>query len=608
MSSRVARLSSARPGAVRAQGWPEWIAVGLFGLLVGLSVHGQYDKPHGDFHDFRELGRELLAGETPHSFKRAPVFPVLVAGVGSALELWPSERPADQRAAELINALLLPLNALLIFAIAADWLGGGARWAAAWFILLPLGLYSTAHTLVEPLLVTTTLLTLRAARGPGWAAYAWAAAATMTRYDLAGLMPGLVLADLLTRTPLRRVVVRALCATTPLAVWLGLTALTWKTHGAEHYVAQLIERPGFDLGWAWSTAWRSTWVGDDVRLPLILADLRAPLFAVLEAVLALALLVGALDGGLRRDRTTLTLLTALLGYLLVHAVFPFREERFGYPPSVFMILLAGAGGAALARLARGERAPLAVSSAPAAPRESTGPTARPVSDSGSFALILSWIATACVAGLALAVIASEAAGIRSILALRPGWNFVAPWACSGGVALLAGAALWENRKAARRILSAGLVLLAVSLVQTRAVLPTLGSGSEMHNSVLAARFIRDNVGTDERVVSNSPGLLRLYAGRKPMDRFLGFDEVRSDRWDDILRECRERSITHIIWHDELFGEHGGYYTERWRLRRFECLADPQTALGFTVAREFPGHPRLRIYRLAKGASQPSGGE
>jgi hypothetical protein len=84
---------------------------------------------------------------------------------------------------------------MLLYLSARKWLGGASAWAAAWFLLLPVGFDCTAHLLLEPLLTAMVLLTLWAAqRGSAWAFLA-AAAATMTRYDAAGLIVGVALAQ-----------------------------------------------------------------------------------------------------------------------------------------------------------------------------------------------------------------------------------------------------------------------------------------------------------------------------------------------------------------------------------------------------------------------------
>jgi hypothetical protein len=162
----------------------ELLPLVVLAALLGLACRGHFVKPHGDFYEFRETGHALLRGELPASFKRAPVFPVLVAATGTLLgSIVATETPPDQLAAGWINALLLPCNVVLTYLIGRRWFGGGARWAAVWVALLPVGLYCTAHVLVEPLLLTTVLLTVWLTRRRSKWAYLAAALAALTRYD-----------------------------------------------------------------------------------------------------------------------------------------------------------------------------------------------------------------------------------------------------------------------------------------------------------------------------------------------------------------------------------------------------------------------------------------
>ena len=583
---------SASPGAAsaadRSAALYECAAVTLAGLLVAVVVHAHYDKPHGDFYDFREMGRELLSGQAPQSYKRAPLFPLLVAAVGSLLEHFPAGRPADQRAAELINALLLPVNALLVHLVARRWMPRGAPWAAAWFLLLPLGLYSTAHTLVEPLLVCTTLLTVLAAQHRHWTAYAFATAACMTRYDMAGLIAGVALADMLAGRGWRRIVTGVVVSTAPLAVWLALTAVTWEARGREHYIEQLLERPGFDPGWSWRMAWQCA-TAPDLRLPLVLADVRGPLHWLIQTALAICLTAGILWLPAGRDWGGAALLCGLAGYWLVHAAFPFREERFGYPPAPLLILLGGAGGAALVARVREALAPV-VRKPQAGPRGERN-ASRPGGAARRAAIILAGV---CVV-LSPVVIFAEVQGLRNLLSARPAWNRALPPACVGAVLLIGLPGLRRGRRGEGAL--ASLALAALALGQARLALPLLGSRAEQHGSVLAAQWIRDHAQPDQRVVANVPGLLRMYAGAVRSDRFLGFDELRGATWPELLAEFRERRIAYVVWHDDMFGEHGDYYARRWRLERFEPLSEPGLAPGVSVAADFPGRPHVWVLRV-----------
>jgi hypothetical protein len=551
-----------------------------FGLGLAAACFGHFIKPHGDFYEFRETGQALLSGRLPESFKRGPVFPLLVALTGRCIEaVATTARPADQVAAEAINAVLLPVNVVLLYEIGRRWLGRAARWPAMCFLLLPLGLYSTAHTLVEPLLIMLTLSALLAA-GPDptgrrpWLAYALAGAAAMARYEAAGLLLGLVLADCAGRRPWRQTLRDALLAGLPLVLWLTLTAFTWQTRGAEHYVAQVLERPGFDPGWPLSAVRRCLWPVDRLSLPVWLADWEQRLRTVPGTLLLPAALLGAGLLIARGERAAIAGTTWLAVWWLVFSCFPFREQRFGYPPAPFVLLLIAVVVQELAQRIR---------------------AAMPGS-LGRAALVTP------VVLLSLALLPGELTGLRRTLLVRPEWNVAAVLVCLMGVVLVAATSLTWAPASWLRSLAAVPVLLAFAAVQVRAALPLLGSGREMVGMVEAARWVRKHVPAGQGVVSNTPGLLRLYAGHGATDRFIGFDQIAAEDWPGVVAECRRRGIGYIVWHDRLFEEHGGYYAGRWRLTRFEVLSTPDGATGAEVvweSRPRPDGPLVRIVRITR---------
>lgn len=560
-----------------------------FGLGLAAACFGHFIKPHGDFYEFRETGQALLSGHLPDSFKRGPLFPLIVALGGRTVEaVATTERPADQLAAETINAVLLPLNGLLLYGLGRRWLGRAARWPAGCFLLLPLGLYSAAHALVEPLLITLTLAGLYAA-GPGpegqrpWLAYVLAGAAAAARYEAAGLLLGLVLADCAARRPWRQTLRDALLAGLPLALWLTLTTLTWATRGAEHYVAQVLERPGFDPGWPLLAVQRCLWPVDRLRVPIWLADWEHSLRILLGTVLLPVALLGAGLLVVRKDRAAIAGVTWLGVYWLVFSVFPFREQRFGYPPAPWVLLLIAVGAQWLAQRIR-EAIPGSL---------------------GRAALVVPAVL------FAVALLPGELMDLRRTLLARPEWNAPAALICLMGVVLVAATSLARAPAPWVRTLAVSPVLVALAAVQVRVTLPLLGSGREMLGMVEAARWVREHVAPTEGVLSNTPGLLRLYAGDGVADRFIGFWQIAADDWVGVVAECRQRGITCIVWHDQLFDEHGDYYAGRWRLKRFEVLSTPGEAAGVEVvweSRPRPDGPRVWIVRLTQPErdARPSG--
>ena len=553
----------------------EIASVVLLAAALGLACRGHFVKPHGDFYEFRETGHALLRGELPPTFKRAPVYPVLVAAAGDLLaRLGTGETPADQRAAEWINALLLPTNAGLCLLIGLCWGDTRSRWAAWWFALLPIGLVCTAYTLVEPLLVATCLATiLLAARGSRWA-YVAAAVATMTRYDAAGLLLGVTVADGLGRGRWGRAVVRGLLAALPLFVWLGLTVATWETRSADHYLRQLGSAAELNVVWPFAVTLRDVFGPRSLSVPVWIAEWEA----VLRGAVVVAILVGAAVGVLvlacRRSSGLVATAVLAAGYLAVHAVFPFRAgfDRFGYPAAVWLLLAVGAGSVPLAELGRrcirsmGVRHALFVVV-------------------GLFSAMWLW---------------GEGGRLISLWRLERYADNPLPAVAIAGTLLVWAAGARRGAPRTGRA-AAALLMLAVATTQTRLALPMLGDGRERINDVLAARWIRDYTARDAGVLSPAPGLLRLYTPGSPAGRFVGLGEIKADRWPDILAECRRRHIRYIVWHDRVFEEQGAYYIRKWRLERFACLDQPERVVGVRVVRRFRERPNLWILEILDSA-------
>jgi len=168
-------------------------------------------------------------------------------------------------------------------------------------------------------------------------------------------------------------------------------------------------------------------------------------------------------------------------------------------------------------------------------------------------------------------------------------------------ALVALSAVWAAPLLLRRqrvgqvVLLIALALLLTLRIQTGAAL--LGTGQDMKNVVEAARWIRDHTPTSARVLCDNPGLLRLYAGCEPRDRFVSYEDVGGQTWPDVLVECRRIGIVYIIWHDRLSEMHAAYYAGRLGLARFDALADAEHAAGVRPERRFPNYPNLVIVRV-----------
>ncbi len=533
------------------------------GLVLGLAARGHYAMPYTDFVEFVDCGHAWLAGELPPTFKRAPLYPLLVVGLSKLI----GGPVPEMRVAEWLNALLLPANGLLVYLIGRCWFGPAARWAAAWVLLLPMSLYCTAHLIVEPLLVTVVLLTIALSQaGTRWA-YVAAALATMVRYDAAGLIVGVAAGDWLRGRSARRMLIGTSLALAPLIVVLLLTAWTWAERSKDHYLARIAAEPTFTPLTTAALIGQTAFEPRPPHLPVWLAEAEPLLRVTLFDVPLILAALGAVVVVWNRQPAAVAMLFALAGYWLVHSVFPMQIDRFGYPPAPLVVLLTGVGVRELAaRLGRVHIPAAAVS-----------------------------VLLVTVGGLLLATLLTEVQARSTVHAGEGRFAERVLLLVPLVVALLwAGPVLGHRRVAQVVVLLAGVALASTRLSQASA---KLGTGGEMRNVVAAADWLREHVPQQQRVLYSEPGMLRLLVGRTPRDRFVGFDEIAADTWADILDECRRRSITHILWHDALEEVHGGYYADRMRLRRFDGLRTAEQLPGVRVVRRFVGRPNAVIVEL-----------
>lgn len=552
-------------------------ALTLLGLLIAVPLRGHFVKPHSDFFELCEVGVALVHGEVPPTFKRAPVYPLLVGGGGAALRaLGVHDPPPERLAAEWLNVLLLPINGVLVYLLGRRWLVAGARggdaprWWAAWFFFLPWGVYCTTHLVLEPLLITTLLGTvLLAGSRHRWPAYAAAAVATMTRYDGAGLILGLALVDGWRDKRLRRAVLAALFALVPLAIWLGFTALTWTERSEEHYLRQIAYDPRFDPVGAARTVLDVCFSPERLIMPVWVAIDPTALRMGLRLLLTAAALAGATWLLVRRDGPAIVAAAGALGYVLVHAVFPYQFPRFGYPLAPLLLLAAGAG------LAAGWH------------WLGTHPTLRP----------LRALVVAAIVVFGAPLLFGELASLSATPFDPPAWvPAMLVRAMVVVVILWAAPAAIRPARFGRVCLVLGLLLLA--RVQLRETVPLLGTGREMAGLVDAARWIARHTGPDDAVLCDQRGLFALYASDRPPARFVSYDQIRAADWRAILAECRQRGVRYFVWHSRIFEGHADpRAAARWRLQRFAALDDPQRVPGLSLVWSEGGSLNVWVLRV-----------
>ncbi|MGE0479380.1 MAG: hypothetical protein AB7Q17_02800 [Phycisphaerae bacterium] len=583
-------------------------ALVLLALSVGLPWYGHYAKPHTDFFEFAETGRSLLACELPRTLKRAPLYPLLVAGGGAALAPLGVFEAPELVAGQALALMGFAASPVLLYLLLRSYAGGAARWWAAAFVFLPVGVQCASYAIVEPVLVAASLGALLAVRrGGGWA-YVLAAAAMLLRYDVAAMLAGVMLADRLGGAPSWRVLRRGATAAMPLAAWLALTAWTWSARSDDHYVAQMADRPEFEPRRALASATECLlpWRESRFPMPAFAAGVEPLVRVGLVRLLQGLALVGVVVLLRRGDRAAVAGSVAFAGYVAVHALFPFHFARFGLPLAGLVLFAAAAGGAAIHRAWQAR-----FSGTSAARREALGSAPR-VQDAAVGARLaapgmgLAGVAGALTAGVVWAL------GAALVATLWLGLLLTLPWRpADATVTQLVGALLamvgvgavyavgFGGAGVRGAVVAAGVAWFGV--FQTRQLPALMGTGVEAVNSVHAARWIRDHADPSPRVLSSEPGVLRMFArGRGAGERFVGLEQIRAAGWSSIVAECRAQGIGYIVWHEHWRQQHGEFYADKWGVDRFDVLRSEATPAGVEIEREFTGTPRTLVLRVAPG--------
>jgi len=333
----------------RASGIPERRALALLILsawLLYVACFNTYQVPNNDFFRFRENALAYLNLTLPESVKRLPVFSLLI-GVMSLI--MPGPHPI-LLAAQVLNVLLAPVVLWFIHRTAREFTGPKtslvvtALSASHWMMF-----HAAAQPLLELTLLSLVLATVvLALRGTRWA-YVTAAAASLTRYEAAALIPALVLQDWLRTTGPRRL--RSLLWGAASAAGLGL----WMAHSVlrsaavNPYVEEIIRDRGNLLAF----------VGGSLRLATDFLPGAVVEGARWHRVVLAGALVLAGAGWLlllRRHRARLTVLLGFLGaYTVIHTLFPTYVSRYTFP--ILWGIYLGAGAAVAAFLSRLRKLP-----------------------------------------------------------------------------------------------------------------------------------------------------------------------------------------------------------------------------------------------------------
>ncbi|MGA2070368.1 MAG: hypothetical protein ABSG97_03390 [Sedimentisphaerales bacterium] len=509
-----------------------------FGVYHSVLYFGHTAVPISDFPDFYRVGKEILSLQMPSNFKMAPVVGILQNLL--TYVSWGS--PPELTAGWLLNAILHPFTVVLLWLVGKRIIGRSAVWFAVIVSINPWTIYYMTEPIVETTYLFFILLTLYLIfRRSRWA-YLVASVATMVRYEAAALIFGAFVADIIHRKDRRDVIMASVClvlASLPLAIWLILTAVTWKGGGSHYFnvffskeyakgFVESVNRTGIllHIQLLWQVAF----------LPLFTPypGASAEFVDVLSKLTILACIVGLVSGCIfsiiRRRWEVLMMFLFFVPYFVLHAYYPYPWTRFHSTIFWIALLVAWFGlqsiGGFLAQKAR-------------LPWQAT--------------LVLK-IGVTIAAGLWFAGLArsfGEAAKFSPDSASIP---YVAMLV--GGIIIASRAIVEHPIQVSRHLCAASMLCLVIASNQFVLVRLVGDSKREIEFKMLGEWFAANGKPDEKLAVYQND--TRLFAG-KNAPNVVGFP--KADTPEELVEKLRQQGITYVVWATRegySHGQHTGY--------------------------------------------------
>lgn len=557
-----------------------------FGVYQSILYFGHTAVPNGDFPDLFKIGSDLLSFKRPVGFKQAPVLGLLQNFLYPFA--WGTSR--ELTAGWLLNAILHPLNLLLLWLVGKRIVGRAGVWIAVIIIINPWTIYLLTEPINETTYLFFILLSFYLIFSRSRWAYLAAATASMVRYEGATLILAAFLADIMhSKSKSERIhaIVFSVLASLPLAVWMSCTVLTWKS-GATHYLSVLFSKD-YSKGFAEPTEnrtgillnmrvlWQTGFACLLTPYPGINEGLADVLLKLSRATVVAGFLLGCIFSIIKRQWQVWMLLLFFVPYFILHAFYPYPLGRFHATIAwiVLMVCLYGlqsAGGLL------------------------TGKLGVPRVFSLVFQIVLIIISVYWLAGLIPYLNRASALSPRSA---------TMPYAAMAVTGLFFAGRLYVERI---RGLATGLTILAVMflmIVSNQFVLAQLvrDGQKEIELKQLGEWFGTNAKPSDKMAVYNC-GPAALFAG-KLAENITGFPNA--DNPEQLVEKLYEQNFTYVVWatREGKSKQHTGYQLMGLD-KNIAFLEKPMSIGPYEFVRQI-GSERgfVNVFHLkSRGAGQP----
>jgi hypothetical protein len=550
-----------------------------FGTYHSISYFGHKLVPTSDFPAFAKTGREILSLQMPSSFKRTPMLGLLQV----SLSYFIGGQTPELTAGRVLNAILHPLIAVLLWLLGRKIIGRSAIWLAVIVIINPWIINSMTDPIAETTLLFFVLLTVYFIfRRSRWS-YLFASITSMVRYEGAALILAAFVVDVVTNKQRKERIYALLLsalASVPLGLWMLGTAWHWKSQGMGHYLnvftddyMKLFSEPteqrvglGKNLKLLWQIAF----------YPLLTASPKAAAGTVNTLTLAskiLALItfaVGSVYGLIKQRWNILVLFIFLVPYVIVHSMYPYPIIRYYTTVHWIVVLLSILGLQGIWRLIQ--------------TRLTIPPAIVTVLQMIFLVVLIIWI-TRLIPFLS------------KIAPASPGSSAFC-WVAVIVVCVLSGAYIFLYRQA-RSIRSLVIwVLLCLIIVSNQFVLVRiLGDGQTYSEFVQLTKWYINNAGPDVKIALYFTEVPRILAPKYEAS-FVGLPTTDSP--EQFVQECQKRNITYVVWASREMTNPGSENYKLYRLDNIAMLQKPQNIGPYRFVTQI-GSRRgwVNVFRLSR---------
>lgn len=536
-----------------------WAACGLllaFGIFQSVLYFGHQLIPNPDFMAFIKTGHDLWGFQAPTSYTRAPVLGLLQAALSH-----PVAGPTpDLTAGWLLNAILYPLNLILLWRVGKKIIGPAAIWPAILVAINPWCISMLVDPIIETTLVFFSLLTFYFIFQHSSWCYLFASLTMMVRYEGAALILAAFVVDMITRPGKKqrlRAFLFSVVASLPLIVWLLASQIQAGTLDKHFYLSafkkdfsKIFLEPiedrtgiGMHMGLLWRVGFSSLLVPFSGSGQIVAAICQT----ASQWIVAVTFFFGSIYGIYKHNWNILALLLFLVPYFLVHAFYPFPALRY-HVNSYWMVLWISLFAAqALWQLIKTRFA------VPAA------------------AIIAMQVSVAIIAGLWFVSLISYLPKLAQISPVSQALPYVAM------LLVLLLFALHMYRTRFRRGLSAVTVVLLMGLFITCnqfTLVRLVGTGQREVEFKLLALWYNDNAQAGEKITCYNYRVPTLYT---PDHAEYFVSPPIAPTPADFALACQENDITYVAWasREGLKKHHEGY--RRFKLHKsIAPLARPQS--------------------------------